>query len=144
MVPLAIFTMLAAGVFLLMIYSFIDHQNRIYANIITAFLCALLAAYLGSLAWTGTVYESTCCLHNASYEYTVPYYDEYNQTWANYTETGYNTSCAWEHPFESPSLGWVFFFISFCMFIYTLYMGWDAWDEHQRNAASELREWKGL
>jgi hypothetical protein len=113
MVPIDIFMVMVGGVFALMIYSWIDHNNRIYANIIAAFLAATLAGYLGTIVSTNTVYDAWYCTYN---------------------ETALSHECQ-EVVFNSPSIGYGLAFISFAMFCYTLYMLWDAYEERKMQKA---------
>ena len=123
MVPLFVFGLLILMLIGLMLYSFLDHQNRIYANIIAAFLAAILAAYLGTLCWTDTVYESSCCCYNE----TASIYNASKQEWHNTTEY----LCHTEQTFSSPSLTFFFLLVSFVMFGYTILMALEAIAEYQ-------------
>ena len=131
MVPLLIFAILMFCGFGLILYSFIDHRNRIYANILALFIAATVFAYLGVLAPTDTVYENTCCCLNETVnQSTDGQWDDTNQTWINGTLYYVDIeTCADEHTFNSPSLAYFCYFVSFCCFVYTLYMIWEAWEE---------------
>jgi hypothetical protein len=58
MIPVDIFTTLLAVAFVLGIYSLIDLNNRIYGNIIAAFISAILFGYLSVISNTGILQSS--------------------------------------------------------------------------------------
>lgn len=113
MVPIDIYMVMVGGVFALMIYSWIDHNNRIYANIIAALIAAILAGYLGNIISTNTVYDAWYCTYNT---------------------TALTHECQ-EVVFNSPSVGYGMGFISFAMFLYVFYMLWDAYEERKMQKA---------
>jgi lipopolysaccharide export LptBFGC system permease protein LptF len=55
MIPTEVFTTLLSVAFVLAIYSFIDLSNRIYGNIVAAFISAILFGFLSVIANTGIV-----------------------------------------------------------------------------------------
>jgi len=57
MIPISTFNLMVAVDLVLIIYSVIDHENRLYANIVTTFLSGLLAAFLGYAINTEAVYD---------------------------------------------------------------------------------------
>ena len=58
MIPVSTFNMLIAVDLILIIYSVIDLRNKMYANIITAFLASILAGYLSIIMAAGIVQYS--------------------------------------------------------------------------------------
>lgn len=57
MIPLSTFNLLIAVDILFVIYSVIDHENRLYANIAIAFLAGILSAFISSIVSTSVVYS---------------------------------------------------------------------------------------
>lgn len=57
MIPISTFNALVVINILFIIYSVVDHRNRLYANITIAFLAALLSAFLGVAIISEAVYE---------------------------------------------------------------------------------------
>lgn len=57
MIPLSTFNMMVVVAFLMVIYSIIDHDNRLYANVITTFMSGLLFTYLAVSLTTNIIYE---------------------------------------------------------------------------------------
>jgi hypothetical protein len=57
MIPVSTFNLLIVVDILFIVYSIVDHRNRLYANIPIAFLAGLLAAFLGSAISQEVVYE---------------------------------------------------------------------------------------
>jgi hypothetical protein len=57
MIPISTFNLLVVVDILFIIYAVIDHRNRIYANIVIAFLGGLLSAFLGQAAISEAVYD---------------------------------------------------------------------------------------
>lgn len=92
MIPISTFNLLVVIGILLVIYAVIDNRNRLYANIPSAFLAALMFAFLGSAISTDAVYESIGGVATAV---------------------------------NSPSVGYVMYFIAVIMFVYTLLMVYD-------------------
>jgi uncharacterized membrane protein len=109
MIPIDLFMVMVGAVFVLAIYSWIDHNNKVYANIIAAFLSAILAGFCSTVVSTDTVYDAWYCTYNT-------------------TSFGHNCQ---EVIFNSPSYGFALGFVSFVMFVYTIYMLWGAYEEHK-------------
>lgn len=57
MIPVSTFNVLLAVDILFILYSVIDHENRLYSNIVTAFLAGLLSAYMYVMISTEMVYD---------------------------------------------------------------------------------------
>lgn len=57
MIPLSTFNLLIGIDFLLILYSVIDHRNRLYANIVTSTLAIILSKYIGSAASVDAVQQ---------------------------------------------------------------------------------------
>ena len=57
MIPISTFNLLVIIAVLFAIYSIIDHRNRLYGNVIMAFMSGLLSAFLASAIATDAVYE---------------------------------------------------------------------------------------
>lgn len=55
MIPMSIFGILAVMLIPLFLYSFIDLNNRLYGNIVSAFLFTILSGYLAAIANSGIV-----------------------------------------------------------------------------------------
>jgi hypothetical protein len=58
MIPVSTFNMLIAVDLILIVYSVIDLRNKMYANIIAAFLASVLAGYLAVVINAGIVQQS--------------------------------------------------------------------------------------
>ena len=58
MIPITLFNLLVVTDVLFIIYSVIDHRNRLYANIISAFIASILAGYLAVVINAGIVQQS--------------------------------------------------------------------------------------
>lgn len=59
MMPLSTFNILMALVFLLALYSLIDHRNTLYGNIVAAILSSLIGSLLAILVYIGAVIIDT-------------------------------------------------------------------------------------
>lgn len=59
MMPLSTFNTLLVVVVLLVIYSWIDHRNKLYGNIAAAILASLTGALLAILVYIGAVQTSS-------------------------------------------------------------------------------------
>lgn len=57
MIPVSTFNVLIAVDILFIIYAIIDHENRLYANIVVAFISAVLSAFLNVMISTEMVYD---------------------------------------------------------------------------------------
>jgi hypothetical protein len=67
MIPVSTFNMLIAVDLILIIYSVIDLRNKMYANIIAAFLASILAGYLAVVMNAGIVqYSDATSVQDAS------------------------------------------------------------------------------
>ena len=58
MIPVSTYNMLIAVDLILIVYSVIDLRNKMYANIISAFLASVLAGYLAVVINAGIVQQS--------------------------------------------------------------------------------------
>lgn len=134
MVPLLVFVALIVMLIVLMAYSWIDHKNRIYANIIAAFLAVIIAIYLGSLCGTNLVYESSCCCYNETSYWQYDGEEYWNESQQGFdTTTWFNTTtynCHTEKTFDSYSLAYIFGLIGIIMFIYCLIMIYEVYTEY--------------
>ena len=64
MIPISTFNLLVAVDIAFILYSVIDYENRLYANIVAAFIAAILSGFLGTIISTETVYdELSCTIH---------------------------------------------------------------------------------
>lgn len=59
MIPISTFNLMIVIDILFIVYSVIDHRNRLYANVITSFLAGLLSAFLGVAIISGAVYDGS-------------------------------------------------------------------------------------
>jgi hypothetical protein len=59
MIPISTFNLLVIIDILFVIYCVVDHKNRLYANVIIAFLSGLLSAFLGVAIISDAVYDGT-------------------------------------------------------------------------------------
>ena len=124
MVPFVIFITLIVVMAVLFIYVMLDNKNRVYGNIVAAFLCALIAGYLGIIS-IAPVVTSTPILNTTS------------TTTVNGTVT---TSFIYDTPtVTSPSYGYIFMMISAVVMIYTFFMIYEAYAEFQKG--KEDAEW---
>jgi hypothetical protein len=57
MIPISTFNLLVVVDILFIVYAIIDHRNRLYANVIIAFLAGLLSAFIASAISSDVVYE---------------------------------------------------------------------------------------
>jgi O-antigen ligase len=55
MIPLSTFNILLVAVVLLVIYSWVDHRNKLYGNIAAAILASLIGILLSILVYLGAV-----------------------------------------------------------------------------------------
>ena len=105
MISPLIFWVLVAVDAVLILYSFIDHDNRVYANVITAFLAFLLSGMLAFYALGGIVGEN------------VPTVTEKIVNWSgsdSVTSYSYATTFT---PMQDIALGYFIGFIAIAMFI---------------------------
>jgi hypothetical protein len=114
MIPLIVFVALLLMLIPLFLYAFIDHSNKLYANIIAAFLCSIIAIYLSVVISVGIVQ-----------------YDSVPMESANGC-----TICAGA-PIQDVSVGYVLLIIGVIMMIYALYMVYEAYDEHRLQKEEE-------
>lgn len=57
MIPVNTFNMLIAFDIVLIVYSIVDHENRLYANIATMVIAAIVARFIGVAAVSNVVYD---------------------------------------------------------------------------------------
>jgi hypothetical protein len=143
MIPLLLFIALFAILIPLFIYSFIDHHNRLYGNIIAAFLVSIIAAYLavsisiGIVQYDPVVTFGGTFLTNSS---ECLRYDNQTQDcleWNNTTTTNNICDTCPGTPIKDASFGYMLSMISIIMMIYTLLMIYEAFDERNRDRESE-------
>jgi hypothetical protein len=138
MIPLLLFIALSIMLIPLFIYSFVDMQNRVYANIVAAFLCSLLAAYLAVVITVGIVQYDPSVIQNQTtlINSTCLRYETQGTDCAEWLNTTYISpvcsSCPGV-PIVDPSAGFMFVLISIIMTIYGMYMLYEAFIEHREN-----------
>jgi hypothetical protein len=122
MIPFVIFiTLLAIGV-ILFLYFMLDNKNRIYGNIVAAFLCALVFGYLAIISIAPVVI-------------TTPVINTTSTTTVNGTVT---TSFIYDTPtVTSSSEGYIFLLISVVVMIYTFLMIYEAYAENKRGVEED-------
>lgn len=57
MIPLSTYNMMIAIAIVLGLYSMVDHQNRLYSNIVAAFLSAVSLSFLAAAITSNAVYD---------------------------------------------------------------------------------------
>jgi len=57
MIPISTLNMLIAVNLIMVVYSIVDHKNRIYANVVVAVTSAILSAFIAAAAVSGAVYD---------------------------------------------------------------------------------------
>lgn len=114
MIPILLFSVLSVSGIVMLIYSMVDHKNRLYANVVIAFLSGLLEAFLGSAISVGAVYETVTT------GLTMVVVNMSNAT----SNTQLNIL-----PVESPSVGFFLYFVSTIGFAYTIFMAYEIIDE---------------
>jgi len=57
MIPISTLNMLIAVNLIMVVYSIVDHRNRIYANVVVAVTSAILSAFIAAAAVSGAVYD---------------------------------------------------------------------------------------
>ena len=117
MIPFVIFVTLVAIMVILFLYFMLDNKNRVYGNIVAAFLCALIAMYLGIISISPVV-VSTPILNTTT-----------TSTVAGTTTTTfvYDTPTV-----TSSSEGYIFLMISAIVMIYTFFMIYEVYEEYKR------------
>ena len=73
MIPLSTFNMLVAIAIVLAVYSMVDHQNRLYSNIVSAFLSAIALSFLASAITSYAVYDIIAGIQTAVYSPAIGY-----------------------------------------------------------------------
>jgi hypothetical protein len=58
MIPISFFNVMVVIDVFFIAYSVIDHRNRLYANVVLAFLAGMLSAYLALAIQSGIVYDT--------------------------------------------------------------------------------------
>ena len=139
MIPLLAFVALLLIMIPLFIYSFVDSRNKFYANIVSAFLVALIAGYLGVVISIGIVQYDPTLTFNGTFTTEVSdclQWETINQTrecieYNNYTVTNSICQTCNGIPIKDASFGYIMLLFSVIMMIYTMYMIYDAYDEHR-------------
>lgn len=89
---------------ILVVYSFIDNENRVFGHIFTAGIAMVLFFLLGSMVLSGNVGDIEVA--------------ELNRTTVNSTVSyAYTTVTV---PMEYPAIGWVFIFIGVVMLLFVI------------------------
>jgi hypothetical protein len=133
MIPLIVFVALALMLIPLFLYAFIDHRNKLYANIIAAFLCALIAAYLAVVISVGIVqYDPTITFSGLSWVNTSTYDDRIQDFVVTNVSSSVCNTCNGV-PIKDASVGYILTLFSIIMMIYTLYMIYEAYDEYKQD-----------
>jgi len=57
MIPVSTLNMLIAVDLIMVVYSIVDHRNRLYANVIVAITSAILSAFIAAAAVSGAIYD---------------------------------------------------------------------------------------
>ena len=125
MIPILLFSMLVVSGIAMLIYSMIDHKNRLYANVVIAFLSGLLEAFLGSAISVGAVYETVTT--------------GVSMVVVNMTNATSNTQLN-ILPIESPSVGFFLYFVSTIAFSYTIFMAYEIVDEALQSREEQMAE----
>lgn len=139
MIPLLVFVVLALTLIPLFLYAFIDHRNKLYGNIVSAFLCSIIALYLAVVISIGIVQYDPIVTSNGTAISNVSeclQWETINQTrecieFNNYTVTNSVCYSCGGVPIVDASVGYMFMLISVIMMIYALYMVYEAYDEYR-------------
>ena len=124
MIPFIIFVALIIVMVILFIYFMLDNKNRVYGNIVAAFLCALIGGYLGIISMAPVV-TATPILNTTS---TTTVAGTVTTTFIYDTPT-----------VTSPSYGYIFFMISAIVMIYTFFMIYEVYGDYKKG--EEDAEW---
>lgn len=139
MIPIIVFVMLALTLIPLFLYAFIDHHNKLYGNIVAAFLCSILALYLAVVISVGIVQYDPLTTFNGTFETNASeclQWETINQTrecieYNNYTVVNIICRTCNGVPVVDASTGYIFMLIAVIMMIYSLYMVYEAYDEYR-------------
>ena len=127
MISLYLYIILIEIAALLVIYAWIDHESRIYANIVAMFMAAIFFSFLATAAVTDVVYEKTNVVSGTTtYSQTLII----NGTSVDATITNYDVMTT--KTFNSSAVAGILGFISFAAFVYTAIMTYEAWIDHKR------------
>ena len=127
MISLYVYIILVEIAALLTIYAWIDHESRIYANIVAAFMAAMLFTFLATLAVTDVVYEKTNIVTG-----TTTYTQTLVINGSSVAATVTNYEVVTTKLFNSSAVAGFLGFAGFAMFVYTLIMAYEAWIDHKR------------
>jgi hypothetical protein len=139
MIPLIVFVVLSLTLIPLFLYAFIDHHNKLYGNIVAAFLCSIIALYLAVVISVGIVQYDPTLTFNGTFATNVSdclQWETINQTrecieYNNYTITNSICQTCNGVPIRDASVGYIFMLVSVIMMIYALYMVYEAYDEYR-------------
>jgi hypothetical protein len=140
MIPIIVFVVLALTLIPLFLYAFIDHRNKLYGNIVAAFLCSIIALYLAVVISIGIVQYDPLTTFNGTFETNVSECLQWetinNDTrecieFNNYTVTNIICRTCNGVPVVDASMGYIFMLISVIMMVYSLYMVYEAYDEYK-------------
>ena len=145
MIPLIVFVVLALTLIPLFLYAFIDHRNKLYGNIVAAFLCSIIALYLAVVISVGIVQYDPTLTFNGTFvtnESECLQWETINQTrecieFNNFTTTHSICNTCNGVPIVDASVGYMFMLISVIMMIYSLYMVYEAYDEYKLQKEEE-------
>ena len=116
MIPLSTFNLLIIVDILFIIYAVIDHRNRLYANIIMAFIAGLLSAFLATAIMNHIVYDGLLMT---------------------------TQSCSPCLVADIPSVGYFLYLLSTIMFIYTMVMIYEVINEAFEKKVIDAKEKEG-
>jgi len=126
MIPLLAAAALILVVFGLIIYAFIDVDNRLYANIFALILAMILCFAISMWCFQGAIGDLTPTVINQTQITTT----------VN-TTTTINTTYAYESlpvsPLKDAGIGWIFMFLGFSLVAIILYLGLEAWVEYTKD-----------
>jgi hypothetical protein len=139
MIPLIVFVALVLMLIPLFLYAFIDHRNKLYANIVSAFLCAIIAAYLGVVISIGIVQYDPSAVYNGLTWTNTSIYDVHLETISFYNLSSVGSGWTMHNGavIQDASLGYIFMLFSVIMMIYSLYMVYEAYDEMRMRKKQE-------
>lgn len=137
MIPVILFVVLTAILIPLFIYAFVDSRNKMYANIVASFLCAIIAAYLAVVISIGIVqYDPAVTINQTWAENNTC--TRYNQTppseclsWSNTTVFSAVCASCPGVPIVDPSVGYIYLLFAVIMMVYTMYMIYEAYVEYK-------------
>lgn len=137
MIPISLFNVLIAVMVLLVIYSFVDTRNKLYGNIVAAFLAALLGVFLGVVIVIGIVQYDPAVIGIGQFVYVNTTTSEGQNISYTNVSTYVATCDTCTVPIFDPAVGYIILLFGVIMMIYALLMIYEAYIDYKSDREGE-------